>query len=267
MRHSFEKSSLRAGLSLVATLLMVAACDGPKAPETTSGAPATATATASPAPSIGASAATAVAMPSATSSQAPAGSPALGGRTGELVNPDAATMVFLYYDLAGIPPPIDSWVEEDTRVKYITAIDKAAKRVEVKAELESGIASVRGVGSLRLSLGANLSDYDPSYGEFTVRALAPSSVIEFPALGQKVSVKFANGRTAQIWKMSPADAQQIRDKIGSSGYAGSVSMDVALRITGVQPAPGGGTITTEVLEYELREDRSGAKLGRVELAQ
>ena len=70
-----------------------------------------------------------------------------------------------------------------------------------------------------------------------------------------------------VRKMSPADAQQIRDKIGSSGYAGSVSMDVALRITGVQPAPGGGTITTEVLEYELREDRSGAKLGRVEVAQ
>ena len=185
----------------------------------------------------------------------------------KLVNPDAATMVFLYYDLAGIPPPIDNWVEEDARVKYIAAIDKAAKRAEVKAELESGIASVRGVGNLRLSLGANLSDYDPSYGEFTVRALAPSSVIEFPALGQKVSVKFANGRTAQIWKMSPADAQQIRDKIESGGYAGSVSIDVALRITGVQPAPGGGTITTEVLEYELREDRGGAKLGSVEVAR
>ena len=262
MRHSFEKRSLRAGLSLVAALLLVAACGGSKAPQTTSDAPATA----SPAPSTDVSAA-AAAAPSAASSQVPAGSPPLGGRTGELVNPDAATMVFLYYDLAGIPPPIDNWVEEDTRVKYIPAIDKAAKRVEVKAELESGIASVRNVGNLRLSVGANLSDYDPSYGEFTVRALAPSSVIEFPALGQKVSVKFANGRTAQIWKMPPADAQQIRDKIGSSGYAGSVSMDVALRITGVQPAPGGGTITTEVLEYELREDRSGAKLGRVEVAR
>ncbi len=260
MRPSFETRSLRAGLSLVATLLLAAGCGGPKAPETVSST----SGSTSPAPSTGAPVA---AAPRAASSPAPAASPALGGRTGELVNPDAPTMVFLYYDLAGIPPPLDSWVEEDTRVKYIPAIEKAAKRVEVKAELESGMASVRGVGNLRLSVGANLSDYDPSYGEFTIRALAPSSVIEFPALGQKVSVKFANGRTAQIWKQSPADAQLIRDKIGSSGYAGGVSMDVALRITGVQPAPGGGTITTEVLEYELREDRSGATLGREQVAQ
>lgn len=252
---------MRAGLSLVSTLLLVAACGGPKAPESAVGT----SAATSPAPTDSTVAASApTAAPPAASTAASVASPALGGRTGELVNPDAPTMVFLYYDLAAIQPPLDSWVEEDTRVKYIPAIDRAAKRVEVKAELESGMASVRGIGNLRLSVGANLSDYDPSYGEFTVRALAPSSVIEFPALGQKVSVKFANGRTAQIWKVSPADAQLIRDKLG---YGGAVSMDVALRITGVQPTPGGGTITTEVLEYELREDRSGATLGRVRVAQ
>ena len=46
----------------------------------------------------------------------------------ELVNPDASTMVFLYYELAHLPLPIDTWVEEDSRVRYAPAPDKAARR-------------------------------------------------------------------------------------------------------------------------------------------
>ncbi len=245
---------MRGCIGLVAAILLLPACGGPKAPDSESGQVSGA---ASPdtAQARGESAAT---RPAA------AGQGAFAGRTGELVNPDNSTMVFLYYDLAGIPPPIDDWVEKDNRVQYVPAIEKAAKRAEVKAELESGVAAVRGIGTLRLSMNANLSEYDPSYGEFMVRALAPSSVVEFPAMGQKVSLKFSNGRTAQIWKVPAADAQQIRDKIG---YGGNVSLDVGLRITGVLPAPGGGTISTEVIDYELQDNRSGAMLGRIQVTQ
>jgi hypothetical protein len=195
-----------------------------------------------------------------------AAGPALGGRTGEVVNPDNNTMVFLYYDLAGITPPIDSWIEQDSRVKFAPAIEKAALRTAIRSELEAGLAAVRGVGFIRLSLNsANLSDYDPTYGEFTVRALAPSSVVEFAGFGQKVSLKFANGRTAQIWKVPPEDAQAIRDRIGG-GFI-NVELDTYLKVTAVQPGPGGGTITTQILEYEMRETRSGTPIVRVQVPQ
>ena len=46
-------------------------------------------------------------------------------------------MVFLYYELAHLPLPIDTWVEEDSRVRYAPAPDEAAKRIAVRAELES----------------------------------------------------------------------------------------------------------------------------------
>lgn len=197
----------------------------------------------------------------AQAAQAPARK-ASSDRKGELVNPDDATVVLLYYDLAGIAPPFDAWVEEDTRVRFAAAADKAAQRQTVRAELESAAASVKSIGMLRLTMHANLSEYDPSYGEFTVRALAPSSTVEFKALQQKVSLRFANGATAQTWQVPPDQAQAIRDRIGY----GSASIDVALRITGVQPSPGGGTIVTEVLRYELREDRGGTTLGRVQVA-
>lgn len=61
-------------------------------------------------------------------------------------------MVFLYLDLAGIAPPIDDWVEKDSRVLYGPASGKAAQRGVVKAELSAGLAAVRHVGAIRLSL-------------------------------------------------------------------------------------------------------------------
>ncbi|HWK75456.1 MAG TPA: hypothetical protein VNQ81_14350 [Povalibacter sp.] len=186
--------------------------------------------------------------------------PALNGRKGEIVNPDDNTVVFLYYDLAGLTPPLDRWVEDDNRVTFAQPIDKAGLRTAIRAELESAAAAVHDIGFIRLSMNARLSDYDPSYGEFTVGALAPSSVVSFDAFKQKVSLRFGNGRTAQIWRVPPDQAQAVRDKVG---YFSNVSLDALLRITSVQPGPSGGTLTTEVVEYELRENQRGIAVGRV----
>jgi hypothetical protein len=241
---------MRTPLSLIATVVL-AACGGGQSPASPS------------AQSEGGSSVLGVAN---ADDAAPAGSAATGAfanRKGELQNPDDSTVVFLYYDLSGMKPPIADWVEQDNRVQFAPGIDKPAQRTAVKSELESAAAAVRGMGLLRLSMNANLSEYDPSYSEFTVRALAPSSIVTYNALGQKVSVNFRNGRTAQIWRVPAADAQSIRDKIGNA----NVGLDVLLRIAEVQPGPGGGTITTDVLEYEMREQRTGMTIARVQIPQ
>jgi hypothetical protein len=194
----------------------------------------------------------------------PVGTPALQRRKQELLNPDGSTMVLLYYDLAGIPAPIDQWLDDDMRVRLAPASQKPAARNLVRQELESAIKSVKDVGSIRLSMHANLSEYDATYGEFTVRALAPSSVVEFKALGQKVALKFGNARSAQTWRVPATQAQGVRDRIG---FSSDVSIDALLQIHDVHAAPEGGTITTHVIEYELRENRGGTLLGRVQLAQ
>ena len=229
--------------------IFLAACGSPEASSATPP-----TAAAGSASAHVASSATDVAPSAATSASS-------GSR--ELTNPDANTMVFLYYELAHLPLPVETMVEDDSRVKFAPAPDKAAHRAAVRAEIDSAAASVHGVGSLRLTMNANLSDYDPSYGEFTVRALAPSSVVDFNALGQKVAVNFTNGRTAQIWRVPQAESQAVRDKVG---YAGNVEMDVLVRIANVLPGPGGGTISTEVVEYELRETQHGTVIARVKVS-
>lgn len=250
---------------LVAGLMLLAlsGCSGKEDPNsagsTTPSAPSS--------PSAAAPAATTHGSESAAAGAATAAGPiaGLGGRTGELVNPDNSAMVFLYYDLAGIAPPVDRWVQDDSRVKYAPAIDKPAQRVAVKAELEAGAAAVQGTGVIRLSLNsANLSDYDPTYEEFTVQALSPSSLVDFTALGQKVTLRFGNGRAAQTWHVPAAEAQAIRDKVA---MAGNVDLEVLLTIKSVLPGPGGGTITADVIEYEMRGNRGGTTIARIQVPQ
>jgi len=188
--------------------------------------------------------------------------PPLDGRNGELVNPDDGSMVLLYFDLAGIKAPLEQWVEDDQRIRYGPGSKKAALRIQVRAELDATAASVRNVGVIRLSLNTQLSDYDPTYGEYTISGLAPSSVVTFKALGQEVTLRFGNGRTAQVWAVPKERAQSIDDALD---YGRGVTIDAVLHISTVQPAPRGGTIVANVVEYELRQTRGDRLLARVKV--
>ncbi len=235
-------------------LLAAAGCDSraPGGGVRSDAAPATAAP--SPSPSV---------APAKTTSGPVGARPGAGDRyivrTRELVNPDNSTMVFLYFDLAGVTPPLDEWVETDQRVQVAAPLDKPARRATVRAELEAGLAAVHDVGRLRLSLAsAQLSDYDPANGEFTVRALGPASELGFNALGQKVVTRFANGETAQLWRVPAAQAQAVRDKT----VGRDVGLDAVLKIVDVQPGPGGGVIVTNVESYALHA-ADGSTLARV----
>ncbi|HET7563291.1 MAG TPA: hypothetical protein VFJ87_13015 [Rhodanobacteraceae bacterium] len=191
---------------------------------------------------------------------APAGSN-LAARTGELSNPDNATMVYLYYDLAGITPPIEQWVEQDQRVRYAPGADRAAQRVAVKAAFEGGLAAVRGVGVIHLTANANLSQYDPTYGEFTLGALSPGSVYTFKAMDQTVTLKFNNALAAQTWSMPKDQAQGITDRYGDH----MLNLDTTLKIEQVLPDPAGGTIVARVVSWNLRDSRDGTTVARVKV--
>ncbi len=239
MSHSYKP---RAGCVALAVAAFAAGCGKTPAPVTAEG-PAS------------------VSAPPET--PAPQAAPGFEGRNGELVNPDSSTVVMLYHDLAKLPVPLDQWIDGDNRVQMARPADKPAQRTAVRSELEAGLAGVRNAGALRLSMHANLSEYDATYGEFTVRAFAPSSVVEFKAFGQTVTLKFGNARGAQVWRVPQTQAQGVRDRIGY----GNVSADALLQIRDVHAAPEGGTLTVNVIEYELREDRGGTLLGRVQPAQ
>ena len=185
----------------------------------------------------------------------------LGGRAGVLINPSNNQMVFLYYDLAGIPPPIDQWVEQDPRVQSAPGTNKAALRIQVKTELQVGLTAGRGVGVVHLTTSANISQYDPSYGEFTVGALSPASEYTFDALNQHVTVKLDNGLAAQTWSVPKDKAQAITDLLGGANPV----LDVVLKITKVLPDMQGGTLVTHVQSWTLRDASHGTTFARVDI--
>lgn len=266
MRRSSERNRVL-GLGLGLVLVFNAACggDGDSNEAANSGGSGAVAgspeSTGTPGPPAGGEPATANSPVAGGDATARAG---IGGRTRELVNPEAESVVMLYHALSQLAFPFDRVIGEDSRVSMAKPIDKQAQRDAVRAELEGALAAVQDVGSLRISMHANLSDYDPTYGEFTVRALAPSSVVTFDAFREHVELRFNNGLAAQTWKVPAEEAQLVRDKIGQFQ---SASVDVLVRITGVQPAAGGGgTLQTEIVEYELRADPSGERLTRIQVA-
>jgi len=75
---------------------------------------------------------------------------------------------------------------------------------------------------------------------------------------ERVPLRARSGSARRV----PAEqAQLIRDKLGTFGGA---SLDVPLRIADLQA---GGAIVTEVVEYELRVERSGERLGGVRVGE
>lgn len=190
--------------------------------------------------------------------------PLWGARDNEVVNPDDSIMVLLYFDVAGMTPPLDAWIERDIRVWSAQGPDKAAMRSIVRQEIQAGINAVAGVGRIRISLpNAGLSRYDPTYGEFIVGALSPSRGLRFTAFGRNVNLKYGNGRTAQIWRVPPTEAQAIEDRVGGR----SVRIDVLLRITGVQPEMNDGSLVADVVEFELRDFYDGTMIGRAQAVE
>lgn len=189
------------------------------------------------------------------------GKSGIEGRQAELASPSDSSIVFLYYSLAGLKPPLESWVENDARLLQAPAPDKALRRQELQNEYELGAKSVNGIGTIRVSLNsANLSEYDPTYGEFTVGAISPGSHLSYSAFNQNIKIQFANAKTAQLWRVTPEEAQVVRDKLGR--YA-SASIDLELKIIGVQPETNGGTIMANIVEYELRDNIKNTVIGRI----
>lgn len=186
----------------------------------------------------------------------------LAGRTREVGNPDDFTMVLLSYSLSGATPPIDKWIEGDTSVRFAQPIDREAARNALRQKIDAGLAAARDIGLIRLTMDADLSDFDPSYNEYTIRALAPSSMVTFRTFDEQVSVTFNNAEQAQRWSIDPRQAQLIRDKVQ---YGSGATIEMLLRISGSTPNGGAGTITTTVLSYELRSHRDGTTLARVTL--
>ncbi|HBS36070.1 MAG TPA: hypothetical protein DEA50_13490 [Parvularcula sp.] len=186
--------------------------------------------------------------------------PAPTGREGILTNPSGDDMIALVYSVSGAPAPIEKWVNE--KVRYTAPLDRPRQREESTAAFNALMQSVADAGFLQLEINADLSEYDPTYNEFLIGDLGAASYLTFQSetTFEKTSVKFRNGAKAQVWSVPREEFQSIADKM-TIGHA--VRLLLTLKIVGATPAANGGTIHTDVVEYEIFDQVNSARLGRV----
>ena len=190
-------------------------------------------------------------------------------RTGELVSPDAEAIASLYYDWAGIEPPIDEFAEQyvndDRSVNDANRVQKLARAQDIyRRRFRSGL----NVGFIKLNLSAKLSEYDATTGEFYVDAFAPGSSVNYRAYDRFFQLKFENDAEAYRWKVPSYMADRIVQQTeGEHGFR-SLTIPVVAQISGVAPSgTSGGVIYARILSYSLQARGTGAVVGRVNLAQ
>ncbi|HCK83528.1 MAG TPA: hypothetical protein DHW63_03125, partial [Hyphomonadaceae bacterium] len=203
---------------------------------------------------------TRAAAPAQDKAAASQGAPAPTGREGILTNPSGDDMIALVYSVSGAPAPIEKWVNE--KVRYTAPLDRPRQREESTAAFNALMQSVSDAGFLQLEINADLSEYDPTYNEFLISDLGAASYLTFQSetTFEKTSVKFRNGAKAQVWSVPREEFQSVADKM-TIGHA--VRLLLTLKIVGATPAANGGTIHTDVVEYEIFDQVNSARLGRV----
>lgn len=182
------------------------------------------------------------------------------GRTRRVTNPDGLVMVLLYNQLAGLTPPFSEWIEKDIRVSNAPPIEKPEVRKTIAAEFSAAAEAVKDIGAIRITTNTQLSEYDPTYGEYLISALDPSSMFTFSANGQTVRLKYSNADAAQIWRVPQDQYQAIEDRIR---YRGSLSLTIDADIESVQPGVNGGDIVARITGYVLENSFNSGLIARV----
>ncbi len=249
---------MRSAACTASALIFLAACGGEAPSAAHQGAernePADSAAGAAPVAEKPAS------VPAQEKAAAPKGAPVTTGRGGVLTNPSGDDLIALVYSVSGAPAPIEKWVNE--KVRYTAPLDRPRRREESTAAFGALMQSVADAGFLQLEINADLSEYDPTYNEFLIRDLSAASYLTFRSetTNESITVKFRNGGRAQVWSVPREELQSVVDKM-TMGHM--VRLLLTLKIAGATPAANGGTIHTDIVEYEIFDQMNGARLGRV----
>lgn len=188
----------------------------------------------------------------------------------EVTAPDAETIGWIFYDRAGLTPPLDDWARKDVERasrEYKSPINEFNRDEYVenaKARLAKQFAAAKRVSEIRLELSGQLSDYDTEYEEFYIDVFKPGSFLSFKSRDETFTLKLTNAMAAYTWKVPKEQAMKIVQRVGS-GWR-SVKVSAQFRIVDASPTNGGGTLNMEAVGYTVLSS-SGVPLGTVEIAK
>ena len=187
-------------------------------------------------------------------------------RNGLIVDPNDIDVLMIYYDWIGQTPPFAKWAEQESKVSTADEFRKEKNASDVVNSLSSTFASVKGTGILRVNISSQLSEYDPTYGEYYIESFSPGHSPFFSKYGEHITVDFRNAADAYAWKISAADARKVLDR----NEGRSITVVAELKLRAARPSgDDGGILIADILRYTIHSGGLHGRgvLGSVEVPQ
>lgn len=221
--------------------------------------PAPAVAAAPPLPAQPATAAVTAANPpqpeaaipatTATPAAAKPMQPQLG--SGTLSYPDDFQVELLADRLLGRTPPYDDWAAAVvSRRSTDEFADQERLLAEARKPFEAMYQATAGIGSLRVRMRSQFSQYDADNKMYYLTALSPGNSLSFHSgkyRDQRVVLQLENLGEAQTWAMEPAAAQTLLKRHPGR----SISLDIVIDLTGAQLRSTGPQLDGRIRKYEI----------------
>ena len=196
---------------------------------------------------------------------APAPAPAapVSARTKVVADPSELDVLMVFYDWLGQEPPVSKWAEQEWKVRSSDEFRKAGNQAEVENNLRSMFSSLKDTGTVKVNINAQLSEYDPKYGEYYIDAFAPGHSLQFGKYNEQVQIQVLNASDAYAWKLAAADAQRVLER----NRMRMVTIGAELKIRGARRSgDDGGILSVDVVRYSVNAGLNGVgALGSVDV--
>lgn len=175
--------------------------------------------------------------------------------------PSEVQMTMLVYRLRGAEPPFETWASQHQAVRSADEFSRPEVLRQHTEQLRSAFADTAGVGTIRFRANGGMSEYDSARQGFYITSFAPGTSYAFSAY-EHVTLQFENALAAHLWPLTPDQASAV---FARNQRERGVSVDMVLRIVGVEQRGNRTLIRTTIQNYTVHGIGRVGQLGAVEL--
>lgn len=184
-------------------------------------------------------------------------------RLGQAVlnNPSEAQFAMAYYQIAGLPMPLDRWASEDSRVRAANEFDRPDILGVVKQELTAAAAAVDGTGFIKINTDMSFGEYDHEALGYRLNGIENDRYYHWNFRGAQYRLTMENGDEARLWRLPPDEARSILERVPHR----NVDVVLTFKIVGAVPDGSGGILKGRIVSYDIytRDRNNPVKLGSV----
>jgi hypothetical protein len=174
-------------------------------------------------------------------------------------NPDPSTIYLLQCKFSGTAPAFEAMAQKENSVKAADEFHRVDLIKQIATNLKTTFASLENAREITVSLGNRLSEYDAQSGEYDLD-ISDSTYVPVHAFGRDLRIDLTNGTNAQVWKLSPKEAEEALRKNKGDRF---VRLVLRLALQPSPPAPEGEpmVLNAKIVSYDVLTGFTNIKLG------